>query len=208
METCHLKMCVRCGVAKPRFDFYFDRRRGIFSSRCRECHGIRSHTCLVCGIAFIGKRGRKLCSTECKQRHRPHKVLTCQQCEKQFATDRLASRYCSVACARIAHATGRRCIRRTLTKARNAQSLLRYHVVAGHVVRPTQCEECGASDRPIEAAHYDYDQPLRVRWLCRSCHRRWDKHDPKGATYIAWRAERISDRSNAPVIAEALEEER
>lgn len=31
----------------------------------------------------------------------------------------------------------------------------------------------------IEAAHYDYSRPLDVRWLCRSCHRRWDHADPK-----------------------------
>jgi hypothetical protein len=36
----------------------------------------------------------------------------------------------------------------------------------------------------IEGAHYNYDEPLRVRWLCRSCHRRWDKLEPKGGTYL------------------------
>jgi hypothetical protein len=51
------------------------------------------------------------------------------------------------------------------------------------VVRPNACEECGATDCRIEGAHFDYDEPLRVRWLCISCHRRWDKRDPKGATY-------------------------
>jgi len=36
----------------------------------------------------------------------------------------------------------------------------------------------------IEAAHHDYDQPLHVRWLCRSCHVRWDKREPKNGTVV------------------------
>lgn len=65
-----------------------------------------------------------------------------------------------------------------------------YHIKAGNIQRPTVCEECKASDRKIEAAHFNYDEPLRVRWLCRSCHVRWDRAEPKGATYsIALRQE-------------------
>ncbi|MCC7409315.1 MAG: hypothetical protein IT442_14715 [Phycisphaeraceae bacterium] len=37
----------------------------------------------------------------------------------------------------------------------------------------------------IEAAHFNYDEPLRVRWLCCSCHRRWDKRHPKHGTIPA-----------------------
>jgi len=71
-----------------------------------------------------------------------------------------------------------------MTKARSAQSLLRYHIQAGNIVRPTSCEECGATNRRIEGAHFNYDEPLRVRWLCVSCHRRWDKSEPKHATFV------------------------
>jgi hypothetical protein len=80
--------------------------------------------------------------------------------------------------------TGRRRVRKTCPLARNAQNLLRYHVQAGHIVRPAACEECGATGRRIEGAHFDYAEPLRVRWLCISCHRRWDKASPKGATFL------------------------
>jgi hypothetical protein len=71
-----------------------------------------------------------------------------------------------------------------ITKARNAQSLVRYYIVMGHLLRPTACEECGATDRKIEAVHCNYDQPLNVRWLCRSCHVRWDKREPKNGTFV------------------------
>lgn len=55
----------------------------------------------------------------------------------------------------------------------------------GALVRPEQCEHCGKPCKP-DAAHYDYSQPLKVRWLCRSCHVSWDNavHKPSPA-YVA-----------------------
>lgn len=49
----------------------------------------------------------------------------------------------------------------------------------GTLVRPETCEECDgalafAHTRPLHAAHYNYDEPLRIRWLCSSCHKTWD----------------------------------
>lgn len=50
-------------------------------------------------------------------------------------------------------------------------------VIAGRLVRPIECERCGAEPAPqsngtssIEAHHDDYDKPLEVRWLCTTCH--------------------------------------
>lgn len=96
----------------------------------------------------------------------------------------LKRKYCSRACKTKAQTTGRQRLRRTTREAKSAQSLVRYHVRAGNIARPTCCEECGVAASRIEAAHYDYAEPLRVRWLCRSCHVRWDKQAPKGATFL------------------------
>lgn len=49
----------------------------------------------------------------------------------------------------------------------------------GDLIRPGSCEECGLQSARIEAAHYDYDKPLLVRWLCPTCHRLWDAAQPK-----------------------------
>lgn len=48
----------------------------------------------------------------------------------------------------------------------------------GDLIRPDTCERCGRTGR-IEAAHHDYSLPLDVRWLCQSCHTRWDREEPK-----------------------------
>lgn len=50
------------------------------------------------------------------------------------------------------------------------------------MVKPAACDECGTTEARIEAAHFDYGEPERVRWLCASCHRRWDWAEPKGGT--------------------------
>ena len=115
---------------------------------------------------------------------KPRSWTMCPVCLNLFVMQRLAQQFCSSSCKVKAQSTGRRKIRRTITKARSAHSLLRYHIQAGHIIRPDTCEECGSKERRIEGAHFNYDEPLRVRWLCRSCHARWDKREPKMATYV------------------------
>ncbi len=113
---------------------------------------------------------------------------------------RLEQAFCSRACKVASQRTGRQRLRKTTAKARSAQSLLRYHIKAGHIIRPERCEECGASSKKIEGAHFNYDEPLRVRWLCRACHVRWDKREPKNATYVVHvNSERVALNENAPV---------
>lgn len=48
----------------------------------------------------------------------------------------------------------------------------------GRLTKPDRCDQCHKIGT-VEAAHEDYSQPLQVRWLCRSCHRRWDHAAPK-----------------------------
>ncbi len=41
----------------------------------------------------------------------------------------------------------------------------------GELIKPTSCIQCGQSGR-IEGHHSDYEEPLKVIWLCGSCHHR------------------------------------
>lgn len=50
-----------------------------------------------------------------------------------------------------------------------------HHAVAlaltrGTLTKPDTCERC-AQPRRLDGHHDDYGQPLKVRWLCRTCHR-------------------------------------
>jgi uncharacterized protein YlaI len=42
---------------------------------------------------------------------------------------------------------------------------------SGLLVRPDHCESCRKPGR-VDGHHSSYSEPLRVTWLCRSCHRR------------------------------------
>ena len=65
--------------------------------------------------------------------------------------------------------------------ARRAQRRVAYLLAVGKMHRSAYCVNCGVAAF-TEAAHIDYEKPEEVRWLCRSCHRRWDKASPKGGT--------------------------
>lgn len=66
--------------------------------------------------------------------------------------------------------------RHLLTK--RASEAVRKACIAGTLVRPDRCQECGKETRP-QAAHYDYSRMLDVRWLCQRCHSIWDHERPK-----------------------------
>ncbi len=44
-------------------------------------------------------------------------------------------------------------------------------VRSGKLTRPSKCSNCGEI-KALDAHHDDYSKPLKVRWLCRSCHER------------------------------------
>lgn len=116
---------------------------------------------------------------------KPQTFRECSVCKKYFGPlDHLRRRFCSRECKYESQRTGKRVFRKTTKEARRAHRRLAYQIELGKMKRPDICEECGNSSKKIEAAHYDYSQPLKVRWLCRSCHVKWDHADSKGATYV------------------------
>ena len=179
-----MKRCKRCGQEKPHDQFWLD-KRGIYSARCKECHGLAQRTCAVCAGRFEAKSKTKLCSPACRLRYRPQTFRACDQCGRTFGPlANLRRRFCSQICKNDAQATGAKVRYVSTDDAKQAHLQVRYAIWRGDLVRPDCCEECGQAAR-IEAAHFNYSEPLRVRWLCKPCHRRWDFEHPKGGAVAA-----------------------
>jgi hypothetical protein len=74
---------------------------------------------------------------------------------------------------------GKIAIRQTLRNQRqknkhkcNARQAVRWAVLAGTLIKPEGCQECGTVGRVQAHHHLGYEQPhwLHVQWLCRRCH--------------------------------------
>lgn len=64
-------------------------------------------------------------------------------------------------------------------------------VRSGDIEKPSICEECGKSNKRIEAHHTSYKKKhwLRVMWLCTKCHGEWHRgrkynRKTKGFDYV------------------------
>ena len=64
-----------------------------------------------------------------------------------------------------------------------ATSKARRAFLAGRIQREP-CHFCGSTEN-LEMHHPDYSQPLRIYWLCRTCHRKLDSMTKRGIIKIA-----------------------
>lgn len=72
--------------------------------------------------------------------------------------------------ARSPNAESVRAYKRRHRDKHRARKIVRQAVERGLLIRPTECEECGAASDRIEAHHEDYTRRLDVVWLCSRCH--------------------------------------
>ena len=54
-------------------------------------------------------------------------------------------------------------------KEDRARRIFYYHFNKGEIKKIELCQICGKKE--TEPHHFDYDKPLEVVWLCRSCHK-------------------------------------
>ena len=176
------KVCKYCGKELSPSNFFKSGCQSL-TARCKQCHGLGQRTCRICGRSFIGKTGQIFCSEACRKTHRPQTFKSCAHCENIFGpVSHLSTRYCSVACKNSGQRKALSMPRQSPTnKARAAHTAIARAIKAKRIQRPEACSECGLQGR-IEAAHHNYHEPLKVRWLCRSCHAKWDWAVPKGGT--------------------------
>lgn len=179
-----MKKCLKCEVEKPLSEFW-SARPNQFHSRCKSCHGLTEKECVICKQKFTGKRNKILCSDKCRKEYRPQTFLKCKTCDVLFGpVDHKNRQFCSYRCKVSNQSTGITKFHKATKEAARANRMVKYYVDKGVLIRPKHCEECKQEASKIEAAHFNYHEPLRVRWLCKSCHIKWDKSVPKKGTII------------------------
>lgn len=79
-----------------------------------------------------------------------------------------------------------------------ARLTLNYHVNAGNITKPLNCERCATNKTRIEGHHDDYSKPLEVMWLCTRCHgdRHRELREKKSQIVYTW-VIKITNKYNA-----------
>lgn len=88
---------------------------------------------------------------------------------------------------------------KTFTK-QQAHSIVSRAVLNGEL-KKEPCEKCG-SDSHVDAHHDDYDSPLSVNWLCRSCHGK--THRSRSVTESHEKNTSVTDSHSLPCLADPL----
>ena len=65
-------------------------------------------------------------------------------------------------------------------EAHNAQQRVYDALQRGDIKKPMRCEACGVVSDKLQFAHTSYTEKLAGRWLCPSCHAKFDARNPKG----------------------------
>ena len=68
--------------------------------------------------------------------------------------------------------------RRKFPEKIRARSITNHAIRKGEIVRQP-CEICGRTD--VQAHHDNYNEPLKIRWLCVTCHNEWHRINKKRA---------------------------
>ena len=110
-------------------------------------------------------------------------MRACGYCGREFKPRRATTRFCSKSCKSRAQVRTRlpgtvyerhgeriKAERREryATDPEYRRKVLARVAAAKHRPERQPCERCG--DPNADRHHDDYDKPLEVRWLCRSCH--------------------------------------
>lgn len=166
--------CTKCGGERFSYVLKSGPRAGQWKKQCPACmkRGREAHQDTT--KAYEARNRERIAS----------RMRAYGQANQETLAEKRRQRYVAQSPERRAELQARAAVWR----ASNRDRLLAYRragtavlraIKRGILIRPDICEECGAADRRIEAAHSDYSRPLTVRWLCKPCHGRWDQAAPK-----------------------------
>lgn len=154
MPATDYKECRKCGESKPLEDFYRDRsKKDGRGSYCKEC-----------GRSYARDWRRKNPERTAENWKRWHE----QNPERMAEWRKQWNQENRELLSKIWRDRSER--DREKVKARSA---VQDAVRTGKILKPDACEGCAEPIAPseLQGHHPNYDEPLRVVWLCPRCHR-------------------------------------
>lgn len=151
------KVCSKCHQEKPLSDFYKhpDMTDGHLN-KCKECAKSEARKNRAENIDYYQLYDRKRSANE----------------ERKLK----AQRYSKTPNGRASHARSLKKYSLRYPSKYRAHNAVSNAIRDGRLKRRTSCESCGVECR-ADAHHCDYSKPLDVKWLCKSCHVEWHKHN-------------------------------
>jgi hypothetical protein len=160
-----LRRCARCSESKPLSAFYYVKRasgKSRYGAYCRPC------------VTAAHREWRTKNRERVLDGERRWRAENSEHLSEQTRQWRARNPEAFAASSRAWKVRNPERIRIQQRASFHVQQALKQ----GTLVRPSTCATCGKGGS-ITAAHNDYSRPLDVRWLCRSCHSRWDRAEPK-----------------------------
>jgi hypothetical protein len=152
-----MKVCRECKQEKPLSEFY--KHAAMADGHLNKC--------IECVKARVSKHREanleKIQAYDKKRGNRPDRV----QARKDYAKTQSG---------KLAHKKAMEKYKKLYPLAYAAHLITGNAIRDGKLVRPTNCSECNSTHK-IEGHHDDYTQPLEVRWLCETCHKKWHRYN-------------------------------
>lgn len=147
-----LHTCSSCAETKEASAFASDNRRPRGKqSQCRNCQA-------AAGVEYRKRNRQAIGESERRWREaNPDRVRATYTTYNRANREHIAEK---IGAWRSEH-----------PGARAAHRIVDNALKTGLLARPDACQECGRSRRVYGHHHLGYEHPLKVQWLCMSCHR-------------------------------------
>lgn len=154
-------ICNKCKKDKPEIDFWKKQKR------CKDC----SKEDAIIWRTKNPERFKELLKKYRKSKKGSHKILEYKEKNREKSRDYYQKWYKKNGRKRNKNyiITAKKWIENHKEEVK-AQRLLRYAVKIGKIIKPKKCEDCKKEKR-LSGHHESYSKPLKVIWLCSSCHK-------------------------------------
>ena len=177
------RVCTVCKIEKS-FDEFGKSKKGKWGIReqCKDCKRIKDRAYEQANPAICTAKHARWAA-----RHPEH--LQSYRLERYAEDPERIRRQVKEYRARTQNAAIK-AYKKRYPRKQQARRYVDMALLFGDLVRPEKCSQCLIECKP-DAHHEDYEKPLQVEWLCRVCHGKRHRKNPRKST----QPERASEKT-------------